>query len=112
MSLRCTAKVQAIVGRPDLQTASIPADANDWYANLLWLDRRKCLLITHAGSLVSVFAPDVGAHQLRPPGPLVIPRITEQLAAKGLSAHILGLGDDSQGRADAGAESCCRGSRS
>src|SRR5207247_415481 len=36
--------------------------------NLLWLDRRKCLLLTHAGTLFPVFVADVRAADLRPPG--------------------------------------------
>jgi hypothetical protein len=92
--LRCTIKLQAIVGRPDPLAASLPAEANDWYANVLWLDRRKCLLVTHAGTLFSVFVPDVRASQLRPPGPFVIPRVLEQLAAEGLPSRAFGVSED------------------
>src|SRR5262245_46545241 len=45
-----------------------PAD-DDWYANVLWLERRKCLLLTHAGTLFSIFVADVRAPELRPLGP-------------------------------------------
>ena len=31
---------------------------DDCYADLLWPDRRKCLLLTHAVTLFSVFEPD------------------------------------------------------
>lgn len=75
MILRCTAKLQAVVGRPDPRAGSMPASAGDWYANLLWIDRRKCLLVTHAGTLFSVFAPDVRVGELRPIGSFVVPRI-------------------------------------
>jgi hypothetical protein len=92
--LRCTAKLQAIVGRPDPRAASLPAEANDWYANVLWMDRRKCLLVTHAGTLFSVFIPDVRASQLRPPGPFVIARVLEQLAAEGLPSRAFGVSED------------------
>ena len=92
--LRCTAKLQAIVGRPDPQAASLPAAANDWYANVLWMNRRKCLMVTHARTLFSVFVPDVRASQLRPPGPFVIPRVLEQLAAEGLPSRAFGVSED------------------
>lgn len=92
--VRCTAKLQAVVGRPEPEAAAWPAAADDWYANLLWLNGRKCLLVTHAGTLFSVFAPDVRVRQLRPLGPFVIARIVEQLAAEGLSPHVLGVRDD------------------
>lgn len=39
-------------------TESPPSD-DDWYLNLLWLDRRKCLLLAHAGTLFSVFVAGV-----------------------------------------------------
>lgn len=82
------------MGPPDPHTASLPAEADDWYANLLWIERRKCLLVTHAGTLFSVFAPDVRAGQLRPLGPFVLPRIADQLAAEGLAPGVLGVADD------------------
>lgn len=93
MILRCTAKLQAIIGRAGPDAAALPAAADDWYANLLWIDGRKCLLATHAGTLFSVFVPDVRAPQLRPIGAFLLPRIVEQCAAEGLSAEIVGVTD-------------------
>jgi uncharacterized protein DUF6933 len=40
-----------LLGKKSVTLVDAPADDDDWYANLLWLDRRKCLLITHAGTL-------------------------------------------------------------
>jgi hypothetical protein len=37
---------------------------DDWYANLIWIDRRKCLLVVHADTLFSVFVGDVRKPQL------------------------------------------------
>ena len=68
--LRCTRKLLAVIG-PALVPGPAPAPSpEDWYANLLWLDRRKCLLLTHSATLVSVFEADVRADDLRaaPPG--------------------------------------------
>ncbi len=48
--------------------AKDPED-EDWYANLLVLDRRKCLLLTHAGTLFTIFEPDVRASDLTSPPP-------------------------------------------
>ena len=67
------------------------------------IERRKCLLITHAATLFSVFAPDVRAAQLRPVGSYVVERIVSQLSAEGLDEHALGEldpapGDDRQDR--------------
>jgi hypothetical protein len=72
------------------QFDGVRAAATDWYANLLWIERRKCLLVTHAGTLFSVFVPDVRAANLRPIGPLVVPLIQAELVADGLSADALG----------------------
>lgn len=47
-----------------------PAD-DDWYANVLWYDRRKCLLLTHAGTLFPIFIADVVAADLRAVGELL-----------------------------------------
>ncbi len=54
MSLRRTKKVMAILGVDTAEPGPAP-DPGDWYANLLWLDRHKCLLLTHAATLFSVF---------------------------------------------------------
>jgi hypothetical protein len=49
--------------------ATPPPSDGDWYLNLLWLDRQKCLLLTHAGALFSVFVAWVRKADLRPIGP-------------------------------------------
>lgn len=58
--------------------------ADDWYANLLWFDGRKCLLITHAASLFSVFVPNVAKASLAAIGPLLVQLIERELAAENL----------------------------
>jgi hypothetical protein len=92
--LRCTAKAQTLLGRPAPGQAAPAPSAEDWYANLLWIERRKCLLVTHAGTLFSVFVPDVRAAQLRPPGPLLVQQIRRALSAEGLPVDALGLLDN------------------
>lgn len=62
----------------------------DWYANILWLERRKCLLLTHGGTLFSVFVPDVRVPQLRPLGPYLVGLAEAALRSEGLPAHALG----------------------
>ena len=63
MVLRCTKKLLGVL-RPPQVPALEPCD-DDWYANLLVLDGRRCLLLTHAATLFSVFEPDVRVGQLR-----------------------------------------------
>ena len=69
MILRCTAKMAKLLGAKTLDNP--PADDGDWYINLICLERRKCLLITHAGSLFTVFAADVRKADLVPLGNFV-----------------------------------------
>lgn len=85
MTLRCTRKALALLNVSLRALADPPPSDDDWYMNLLWLDRRKCLLLTHAETLFSVFVPDVRAAALRPLG-----KIEPALAAEGLPADCLG----------------------
>jgi hypothetical protein len=92
--LRCTGKVLALlrVSTP----AAGGACEQDWYAHLVWVDRRKCLLVTHAGTLFSVFVPNVTAAGLRPIGPPVVSVIEAALRAEGLAVDTLGALDAQQ----------------
>lgn len=90
MVLRCTKRVLDLLGSADLIVASPPPSDDDWYLNLLWVERRKCLLITHAGTLFSVFVADVRAADLRPLAPYVTRLIESQLRAEHLPVDVLG----------------------
>ena len=94
MLLRCTTRLLELLGDP--VTEDRPASAEDWYANVFWVQRRKCLLVTHAGTLFSVFAPAVQAADLRPLGAFVTPLITHQLVAERFPATALGSLDPAQ----------------
>ena len=83
MILRCTKKLLAVIGVPVTDPALVP-DAEDWYANLLWSGRRKCLLLTHAATLFTIFEPGVTAARLRATGRLVTELIERELAREGL----------------------------
>jgi hypothetical protein len=86
--LRCTKKLLDVV-RP--AQVSVPeADEDDWYANLLVLDRRKCLLLTQAATLFSVFEPDVRAGQLRSIGELVSALVERELREEQLPPDTFG----------------------
>lgn len=93
--LRCTGRLLSSIGgrsRPTLNSDAPTSDA-DFYANLLWIDGRKCLLITHAGTLFSVFFSDVRAADLRPVGGFIVPAIHHALASEGLPKETFGLLD-------------------
>ncbi len=63
MILRCTKKLLDMIRQGQLATQE--PDGDDWYGNLLVLGRRKCLLLTHADTLLTIFEPDVRASELR-----------------------------------------------
>src|SRR5260370_33349480 len=82
--LRCTRKLLAVIGSPVAEPAPAP-DPEDWYANLLWSDRRKCLLLTHSATLFTIFETDVTASGLRATGQLITGPIRRELRRAGLS---------------------------
>jgi hypothetical protein len=90
MILRCTAKILTLLAaRPATLDARPPSD-DDWYLNLLWIERRKCLLLTHAGTLFPVFVADVRKAAITPIGPYVVSLIEEHLSSEGLAPNALG----------------------
>jgi hypothetical protein len=86
--LRCTKKLLAVIG--PRQLTERPADGEDWYANLLWLSGRNCLLLTHAATLFTVFEADLRAVGLRAPGNLATGLIRRELLREGLPADTFG----------------------
>lgn len=93
--LRCTAQLRKLLRQQAAPHVGDPTPA-DWYANVLWIRGRKCLLVTHAGTLFSVFAPNVRAGELRPLADFVAPRIARQLRAEGFGEETLGDLDATQ----------------
>jgi hypothetical protein len=87
--VRSTKKLLTLIGR-GVAPIELPPTGDDWYANLLWIDRRKCLLLVHADTLFPVFRADVRAGDLRPFGQYVVRAIEEELRAEGLPLDVLG----------------------
>ena len=56
-TLRCTKKLLAELGIKSLDDTESSDDIGGWHANLLRIDRRKCILFTHDKSLYSFFVP-------------------------------------------------------
>jgi hypothetical protein len=88
--VRCTAKALKLLGLHPSSLAEITPAADDWYLNLLWLDGRKCLLLTHASTNFSVFVPDIRKADLNPVGPFLTDAITAALDADALPRDSLG----------------------
>jgi len=110
--LRCTRKLLTVLG-PAVAGPAPARDPEDWYANLLWFDRRKCLLLTHAATLFTILEADVTASGLRatrqlvtgligreprreelPPGTFGDLRQQEVLLAKTADRSVLGCMND------------------
>ncbi|WP_435832972.1 DUF6933 domain-containing protein [Nocardia vinacea] len=79
MILRCTKKLLTVIGTQRLTKPTPEADPDDWYANLLWFNRRKCLLLTHSATLFTVFEADVTTAELRATGALATRLIEREL---------------------------------
>lgn len=93
MVLRCTHKLLRLLGTRSLSLIEAPPSDDDWYANLLWYDRRKCLLIVHAGTLFPVFVADVRISDLRPIEGRIVSLLEAALLEEGLPVDALGRFD-------------------
>jgi uncharacterized protein DUF6933 len=91
--LRCTAKMLTLLEARPRDLVTIEPSDEDWYANLLWLDGRKCLLLAHAGTLFSVFVPDIRKGDLMPIGPSVVGFIHKELEAESFLLDRFGVLD-------------------
>jgi hypothetical protein len=88
--VRCTSKLLDLLGKRSVRLVEAPPSGDDWYANLLWLDRRKCLLATHAGTLFSLFVVDIRAADLRPFERRIVDLLAAALLDEGLPTDVLG----------------------
>ena len=91
--LRCTTRLLDLLRADESTLVDADPSDEDWYANLLWIDRRKCLLLTHAGTLFPVFIADVRARELKTIGSFVIGHIDAALADEGFARDALGVLD-------------------
>ncbi len=88
MILRCTAKARGLLGVRHLAEPEHSPD--DWYMNLLWFDRRKCLLLAHIGTLFPVFVADVRKADLTPLDQWLANVVRRELNAENLPDSVLG----------------------
>jgi Domain of unknown function (DUF6933) len=82
--VRCTKKMLEVLGGRSLTLSELPPTEDDWYLNLLWIDRQKCILLTHAGTLFSIFRADVRRADLRPIGNYLVAAVETELRAESL----------------------------
>lgn len=93
MILRCTARFLNLLGVRPKDLAVVEPSRADWYANLLWLDRRKCLLLAHADTLFGILVADVRKADLVPLAPFVLGVIERELRAESLPSDAFGNPD-------------------
>jgi len=86
--VRCTAKARTLLGVREL--AEVEPGEDDWYLNLLWFDRRKCLLLAQVGTLFPVFVADVRKADLTPLDLWLATVVRRELKAEGLPDNVLG----------------------
>ncbi len=84
MVVRCTKRMLDLLGDRSLTLSELSPTDDDWYLNLVWIERQKCLLLTHTGTLFSVFRAGVRAADLRPLGNYLVDAIEAELQAEGL----------------------------
>jgi hypothetical protein len=94
MILRCTKKLLTAIGSQRVVRPAPERGPEDWYANLLWFNRRKCLLLTHSATLFTVFEPSVSVADLRATNVLVTRMIHGALGAEGLPTNTFDLGEE------------------
>lgn len=96
MVVRCTKKMLELLGGRSVTLSELPPSDNDWYLNLVWIERQKSLLLTHTGALFSVLRIGVPVADLRPLGDYLVGAIQIELRAEGLPADTFsGLEPDS-----------------
>ncbi len=98
MVVRCTGKLLNLLGKHSVTLIEASPSSDDWYANLLWLDRRKCLLIGHAGTLFSLFVADIRIGELRPFERRIVDLLTVALLEEGIPIEALGRLEPSEVR--------------
>jgi hypothetical protein len=84
--VRCTKKMVDLLGGHSVTLSELRPSDHDWYLNLVWIEQQKCLLLSHAGTLFSVFRVRVHVADLRPLGCYLVEAIQTELRAEGLPA--------------------------
>jgi hypothetical protein len=82
--VRCTKRLLDLLGSRAVMLTELSPAEDDWYANLLWIDRQKCLLLTHAGTLFSLFRAGVRSADLRPIGTYLVKAVETELRSENL----------------------------
>lgn len=79
------------MGMTPASAANPPQSDDDWYANMFWVARKKCLLVTHAGTLFSAVAFDIKKADITPIGQFMSNLLVERCAGEGVRPALLGV---------------------
>lgn len=90
MVVRCTRRLLEVLGSHGVTLTELPPTDDDWYGNLVRLDRRKCLLLTHADTLFSIFQAGIRKDDLRPIGSYIVKIVETELRAENLPLDTFG----------------------
>lgn len=93
MLLRCTARLLDLIGGQSPLLVEAPESDEDWYANLIWLQRRKCVLMMHTATLFPVFVAGVRKRDLKHLDAFVAGKVQAALDQEGLPTDALGTLD-------------------
>lgn len=90
--IRCTVKLLKEIGVKNtdlINDASISQPLGDWYANLLWINRRKCILFTNEGTLYSFMVYGVMKSDLKNFGQLFLLYFRQNLEYEGFGSEVI-----------------------
>ena len=91
MILHCTQKLLKDLGNPPLQTTDEAVTGlGNWYANLLTIDRRKCILFTNEKTLYTFLIPSVKKENLKNVVEDFLLNLNLNLQAEGIPIEVIG----------------------
>lgn len=88
MILRCTKKVRDLLGKKPDPLDDLSEAESEWYVNLIWIDKRKNLLIVEAETLFAIFVADVRKADISPFEVFITVRIGSELLSEGLPPQL------------------------
>jgi len=90
MILHCTQKLLKELGKPYLQNSDEPTTGlGNWYANLLTIDRRKCVMFTSEKTLYSFLIPKVRKENLTNIVDVFLYNLNINLQAEGFPIEVI-----------------------
>lgn len=100
MNLYGTTKLRKLLSLKDANLTASKEDAeapNAWFANLVWVEGRKCLHITHAQTRYTVLITDIKKAQLKDLKAFCSIHLLQTLFAEGIEGNVLDklIGQDS-----------------